>query len=68
MRKLYFYFVSFEFTDLNRSGIGRCEASFSKEITSLKDIEEMERMIRKENDFSIVTVMNFSLLRVENDN
>jgi hypothetical protein len=49
-------------------GFGRCEYNTDKPITSVDSVEKMEELIKVGNKFDGVSVINFQLLKEEQEN
>lgn len=63
---LYVYFCSF--INSKGMGFGRCEYNTDKPITSVDSVEKMEELIKVGNKFDGVSVINFQLLKEEQEN
>lgn len=65
MKSKYFYFVSFHCKVHGGLSMGNSRMVLDKKIDSLKDIREIEKNLKAENDNANVLVLNYQLLRVE---
>lgn len=67
----YVYFTSFTYTTkrtemaLSKTGAGRCEMICDSEISSIKDIDQIEINIALTECYETVIVTNYILLRME---
>jgi hypothetical protein len=61
------YFVSYVATQKGEDGhsIRCCESRFSRQIESIKDIDELAESLKKDFDLEKVVVTNFIKLREE---
>ena len=56
---MYYYFIYYATSD---GGRGNCGIHYNKQIDSLEDIQNIERVINEDKNFKELVVSNFKLL------
>lgn len=63
----YVYFVSYNFNDgISCGGSGNTSIVFDHQITSMDDINEITEYLKKTCNFIQVVIINFQLLKINN--
>ena len=55
----YKYFISYVFSNKSGTGYGNCGLNRNTKIRDYNDLLEVAETIKKENNFSIITIINF---------
>lgn len=59
---MYTYFVSYVEMNKTNTGVGRCTLNVDEKITSIEQIEEIEKELKRQNPKFDFIIMNYKLL------
>lgn len=65
--KKYVYFVSYSWIDKIKSGIGCSEFTLPEKIKTFNDLMQIMESLKTEENFNSVVIINYKLMRIENE-